>query len=54
MTLNEIESGKKDTIKVTFHWEWDDKYNESDSTLGQSVDSVFKIPIHMSFEQYTN
>ena len=53
MTLNEIENGIKDTIQVTFHWEYDDQYNESDSMLGQNPDSQFTIPISIQFEQYT-
>ena len=54
MTLNEIEKGIKDTIQVTFHWDFDDKNNDSDSMLGQTPDSKFTIPISIQFEQYTN
>lgn len=52
MTLDEIEAGKKDTIQVIFHWEWNDAYNDSDSKLGQDPDSQFLIPITIGFEQY--
>lgn len=54
VTLPSIESGIKDTIQVTFHWEMDEKYNDSDSSLGQDPDSQFKIPISIQFEQYVN
>lgn len=52
MTLNEIEEGKRDTIRVIFHWQWDEQYNESDSTLGMDPDSTFTIPITIHFQQY--
>ncbi len=52
VTLDDIEAGKTDTIQVTFHWVWDDQYNETDSELGQDPDSQFLIPITIQFEQY--
>ena len=51
MTLKEIQGGKKDTIKVTFSWQDDDKYNDLDSRIGSSLEEI-EIPISIKFSQY--
>lgn len=51
MTLKEIQGGKKDTIKVTFSWQDDEKYNDLDSRIGSSVEEI-EIPISIKFSQY--
>ncbi len=49
--LSEIESGKVDSIKVTFIWENEEENNDSDSKLGSS-DGNFEIPVDIKFSQY--
>ena len=51
MTLKEIQGGKKDTIKVTFSWQDDEKYNDLDSRIGSSLEEI-EIPISIKFSQY--
>lgn len=52
VSLDDISNKKIDKIKVTFSWEFDDKYNESDSSLGLNHDSEFSFPINIKFSQY--
>ena len=52
ISLDDINKKKIDKIKVTFSWVFDDKYNESDSSLGLKEDSVFSFPITIKFSQY--
>ncbi len=52
VTLEAIENGIKDFIKITFRWEFDDKYNESDSSLGLDPNSEYIFPFTIKFSQY--
>ena len=49
--LSEIQSERKDNIRVTFGWANNDANNESDSLLGQSEGDI-EIPINIKFTQY--
>ena len=50
MSLKDIQSGKKDYIKITFSWDADVS-DEADSLIGNSIDTL-EIPISIKFEQY--
>lgn len=52
ITLNDIQNGKTDMIKVTFSWTDSEEYNESDSQLGLDENSQIEIPISINFNQY--
>ena len=47
----DLEKIKKDTIKVTFSWQDDEKYNDLDSRIGSSLEEI-EIPISIKFSQY--
>lgn len=52
VSLDDINNKKIDKIKISFSWEFDDKYNESDSSLGLNQDSEFSFPVTIRFSQY--
>lgn len=48
--LSEIQSSKKDYIKISFSWDKDND-DESDSLIGSNKESI-SIPVNINFKQY--
>lgn len=52
ISLNDIKSNKKITLKLTLIWENNEEFNESDTNLGTIEANKLKIPITITLNQY--
>lgn len=53
INLDEIESGKIDTIRVSISWVNDEEKNSKDTDIGMKNNPTIEIPVHVRLIQYT-
>ena len=51
ITLDEVKKNTVKTVKVTLTWNEDTQYNETDTTIGNTITN-FDIPIEITVQQY--